>query len=123
MATSGRRPLIAVVFDEPAWAEDLARLNRPQRELAERTRRRIERDGLTLGAPDLYACLAEGPDATNLAGCVKHYADELRLVLTGDVAADGQKRLLCIAVGLGHPHRAARTPSAYQIAHRRLHGG
>jgi hypothetical protein len=122
VATSPRRPRIAVVFDEPAWAQDLARLNRPGRQRAEQARRRLERDGLMLGAPDLYACLAEGPDGTNLAGCVKHHAGELRFIFTGDVAADGERRLLCVAVGLGHSQPAERTPSAYQIAHRRLHG-
>jgi hypothetical protein len=107
-----------VIFDQVAWDEDLRELNAPTRRLAETTRRALERDGLRLGAPDLYRCDDEARDGTRLGGCVKHYADQLRLIFTIDRDRAGDLRLVCFAVGEGHPADRRRL-SAYQRAHAR----
>ena len=110
---------LPVVFDEPSWADDLRRIGDRGRALAETTRRRLEREGVPIA--ELHRCQPEGPDATALPGCVKLYLDHWRLVFRTATTASGEPRLLCFALGLGHPPQRSRIPSVYEIAHRRLH--
>jgi hypothetical protein len=56
-----------------------------------------------------------------LPGCVKLYLDRWRLVFRVVTTAEGTPRLLCFALGLGHPPPESRLPSTYELAHRRLH--
>jgi hypothetical protein len=119
--TERRPPRLPVIFDQGGWDEDLAALNAPLRRQAEETRRRIEREGgLLLATPDVWPCDPNPRDGTQLAGCVKHYAGDLRLVLELNRRLDGTFALLCLAVGEGHPADLRRL-SAYQRAHARRH--
>ncbi len=124
MPTS-RRPANSppVVFDDAAWAEDLARASAAGREVAEAARRQYEQDGVALG--ELRACDPEGPDGTRLAHCVKVYLPAPHgrhgMVFTIERDGRGRLRLSFAAFGLRHPSRASRQPSVYRIADRRLH--
>jgi hypothetical protein len=119
-APARREPRLTALFNEARWSTDVQRLGARGRQLAEATRHRLERDGVAL--PELHRCQAEGPEGTQLAGCVKLYLDDWRLVFVGAATRDGRPALLCIALGLGHPPADSTAPSAYRIAHRRLHG-
>ena len=120
-ATERRPPRLPVIFDQGAWAEDLAALDAPLRVQAEQTRRQLESEGgLLLATPDVWPCDPNPRDGTQLAGCVKHYVGDLRLVLELTRRPDGAFALLCLAVGEGHPVHPRRR-SAYQRAHARRH--
>ena len=111
-----------VRFDEEAFLEDLAHATVSGRTIARQARERFERDGVTAAA--VKPCLAEGPDGTQLPGCVKVYLPPpggpwgmvLRLRRERDELV-----LYQLAFGLRHPSRPWQ-PSVYQVAHRRLHG-
>lgn len=111
----GRLP---VVFDDPTWNADLARLGQRGAEIADRARADLEREGVALS--DLLKCDPEGRDGTRLGGCVKLYLDHWGLVFAPDVSPAGEPRLLCIALGVRHPPVSSPRWSVYKLAHRRL---
>ncbi len=111
-------------FDPDALAEDLHHATRVGRQVGERERDRLEREGIAPG--QLYACQPEGRDGTRLAGCIKTYlpppAGQWGMVFTAErEQADGSLVLVCLAFGIRHPQRPWQ-PSVYQVAHARLHG-
>jgi hypothetical protein len=114
-----------VVFDDAAWAEDLARTPERGREVALAARDEFELHGAPLA--HLRGCEAEGPDGTRLAECVKVYlptasgAHGMVLKIERD-RTNRRFRLACIAFGPRHPPRKSRTPHVYATAHRRLDG-
>jgi hypothetical protein len=124
MPTS-RRPANSppVLFDDPAWAQDMSRATAAAREVGEAARREYETHGVPLD--QLRACDPEGPDGTQLAHCVKLYLPQPHgrygIVFAIERDARGWLRLAFAAFGLRHPSRSARQPSVYQIANRRLH--
>jgi hypothetical protein len=67
----GDSPRFRVRFDPDALAEDLHHATRVGRQVGERERDRLEREGIAPG--QLYACQPEGRDGTRLAGCIKTY--------------------------------------------------
>ena len=124
MSASQRR--VAVVFDEAVWSHAVDGFSEENRQLAQSTRIRLERSGLALD--DVRACDAEGSDGTKLPGCVKLYlpwldappsqrpfAFVLRLRQRGDELVWN-----FVAFGPRHPRPGVR--SAYERAHRQLHG-
>ncbi len=110
-----------VRFDDEAFVEDLAHASAAGQKVALQARRRLERDGLA--ASETRPCLAEGPEGTRLAGCVKLYlpppAGRWGLVLRL-ARAEEELVLYHLAFGVRHPERPWQ-PSVYQVAHRRLH--
>jgi hypothetical protein len=120
----GARPgaRFAVRFNDEWWRRDLIRSEAEGRAVARRARERYERDGV---APaELRACLADGPDGTALANCVKAYlgapaaGEPYGIVLVADVIEEGLV-LRFLAFGERHPRPGVH--SVYQRAHRRLH--
>jgi hypothetical protein len=114
------------VFDELAWAEDLAGASDSARDAASEARRRIERDGQRIA--DLRATEAQAADGTRLPGCAKAYVPPpvgpwgFVFRLARD-PADGRLVLAYLAFGLRHPPSPSRRPSVYELAHHRLHAG
>jgi hypothetical protein len=120
---------LAVSFDADVWAQEVERLRArgPMRAAAERARDEITAHGVPRTA--LRACRAEGDDGTRLPRCLKLYvplsdrpASErpYAIVLEVAVTHDGAVTLRFIAYGKRHP--APGTRSAYERAHKRLHG-
>jgi len=112
-----------VRFDELAFAEDLRHASPAGREAALTARARLERDGAALH--ELKRCDPEARDGTRLPNCVKTYLPDRRgrWRLIFEVLrdpTDGQLRLVSLAFGIGHPEHPWQ-PSAYQVAHQRLH--
>lgn len=117
-----RETRFAVRFDEYAWQEDLSHATPAGKRAAQQARERLEREGVRYD--QLQRCLAEGRDATRLAGCVKLYVPDSsgpwRIVFRGDLSQP-RPALFAFAFGEGHP-RDVWHPSVYQVADRRLHG-
>lgn len=122
-ASSGRSTGPTVHFDELAFAEDMSHATTAGRSVAVDARRRLEREGVDVAT--LQRCQAQGRDGTRLERCVKLYlpstAGTWRMVfeITRD-RASGQLVLAYLAFGVGHPGKPWQ-PSAYQVAHQRLH--
>jgi hypothetical protein len=114
-----------VVFDDAAWAEDLAGASERGREVARATRDEFELHGAPLA--QLRECEADGPDGTRLGHCVKVYlpspngAHGVVMKIERD-RTNRRLRLVCVAFGPRHPPRNSRTARVYDIAHRRLSG-
>jgi hypothetical protein len=113
----------AVRFNDEWWRRDLIGSDPEGRAVARRARERYEREGV---APtELRACLADGPDGTELSNCVKAYlgapavGEPYGIVLVADVIA-GRLVLRFLAFGERHPRPGVQ--SVYQRAHKRLHG-
>jgi hypothetical protein len=110
------------------WAEEVERLRAGSsvRVAAERERRRLERDGLSLR--ELIACDPAGPDGTRLPGLFKVYvpisAEPASRRPFGFVFSpgieDGRLYLALVAYGERHPRPGTR--AVYERAHRHLHG-
>jgi hypothetical protein len=115
---------LPVRFDDLAFAEDLRHATPAGRDVARAARVRFERDGAELG--ELAPCDPEHRDGTRLPRCVKAYlpapGDRWRMIFefVRDTAS-GEIVLAYRAFGVGHP-RHAWQPSAYDVAHNRLHG-
>jgi len=122
MAPAARR--YRVVFNDAFWAEDLNRLSADGRRHATDARENVEAYGVSID--DTLPCRPEGQDGTRLPGCRKRYipaaaSDPYRIVLA-PVRVDGVLVFLCMAFGLGHPSERSNVPSAYRLAHFRIHG-
>jgi hypothetical protein len=113
-----------VLFDDAAWAEDLAGATERGREVALAARDEFELHGAPLA--HLRGCEADGLDV-GLGQCVKVYlppangAHGVVLKIERD-RTSRRLRLVCIAFGRRHPPRNSRMPRVYEIAHRRLSG-
>lgn len=118
-----RAPRLGARFDELLFREDLAHATQAGQTVARKTRRQFEDDGVT--TRELRRCDAEHRDGTRLANCVKVYlpgpGEPWRMIFEfqRDPAA-GEIYLAYLAFGVGHPQRPWQ-PSAYHVAHRRLH--
>lgn len=110
-------------FDELAFAEDLSHASAAGRQVALDARRQLEHDGIDVS--QLKRCDAHGRDGTRLERCVKLYlptptgAWRMVFEITRDPTS-GHLVLAYLAYGLGHPDKPWQ-PSAYQVAHQRLH--
>lgn len=124
-APHGRSIGPTVHFDEPAFAEDISHATAAGRRVAVDARRELERDGVDVGV--LLRCQEQGRDGTRLERCVKLYlpspggAWRMVFEITRD-RTSGELVLAYLAFGLGHPGKPWQ-PSAYQVAHQRLHPG
>jgi len=124
-ASRGRPTRPRAHFDELAFAEDLSHATAAGRRVALDARRRLERDGIDIG--QLKRCDPLGRDGTRLERSVKLYlpnpAGAWRMVfeITRDPTSNDLV-LAYLAFGLGHPDKPWQ-PSAYQVAHQRLHPG
>ena len=122
-ASRGRSSGPAVRFDELAFAEDISHATAPGRWVALDARGQLERDGVDVDT--LLRCQADGRDGTRLERCVKLYlpspggAWRMVFEITRDRASDALV-LAYLAFGVGHPSKPWQ-PSAYQVAHQRLH--
>lgn len=123
MATSDRRAHARVEFDDLAWNEDLAGASASAREVANQARARLKAQGQPID--QLRPCQTDGPQGTNLPGCVKAYQpppDGPWGIVYRIARRAGEPTFLAvIAFGQRHPSGAARQPSVYARAHRRLH--
>jgi hypothetical protein len=109
-----------VLFDEEALAEDVAHATPAGRRVASDARARLEREGVA--ADETRPCMNEGPEGTQLAGCVKLYLPPPtgRWGMVLQLGRAGQGLVLYhLAFGVRHPERPWQ-PSVYQVAHRRL---
>jgi hypothetical protein len=110
------------------WREEVERFDArsPSRAAAERERRRLEEDCLSISY--LQSCAADGPDGTRLRGLVKVYVPISRAPASqrpfGFVFSPGRDDhgayLAFVAFGERHPRPGTR--SVYERAHKRLHG-
>lgn len=128
MGTDGQRRLRAV-FPAGVWSTDVEVRYPAQsraRLVAEESRRVFERDGVP--ERELRACEAEGPDGTELGGCLKLYLPlgqgdpherPFGMVFV-DVGRE-QPELVMLAYGARHQPPQAHADSVYRRAHRRLH--
>lgn len=123
-----KRQRLAVRFDEQVWSEAIRGFSGRPLQIATSARAQLERDGVALAS--LLPCEALGPDRTELAGCAKLY-----LPITGEppsqrpfafvlqLTRDTQDQtLVWLFIAFGHRHPGAGIRSAYERAHRQLHG-
>lgn len=114
---------LAALFDDAAWAEDLARSTDPGRRAAAEARAGYERDGISLY--DLRPCERHARDGTDLPNCVKVYlpppAGPFGAVFRLKVLPSGLS-LVYLAFGTRHHPRGSHAPTVYELAHQRLHG-
>jgi hypothetical protein len=120
VADSPRGPLVPVLFDEHAIAEDLHHLPGTARVALDAFRRELDRDdGLPMSR--VKRCDAEGRDGTNLDRCLKTYVPwptgRFGLVFLPGEHPTRPLALHAIAFGVRHP--TGRRPSVYRIAHGR----
>lgn len=129
MATSGRGARrVAVRISPTVWREEVERFSQRAgaRVAAERARRRLEEDGLSL--VDVERCADEGPEGTRLGGLVKVYVPIAQTPPSqrpfGFVLSPGRDEqgpyFALVAFGERHPRRGVR--SVYERAHKRRHG-
>jgi hypothetical protein len=123
----GRR--LRVVFPAGVWRADVEGrypASSRARVVAERARRALERRGIP--ERELQACEPEGPEGTQLAGCLKLYLplgpSDPRERPFGMVFIDvGQEEpaLVLLAYGVRHQPSGAHAETVYRRADRRLH--
>lgn len=122
MAPAARR--YRVVFNDALWQSDLARLSPSGRRHAVAARTMLEADGVSI--QDTRPCRPLADDGTRLPGCRERYiptADApYRIVLAPVKLEDTTLVFACVALGLGHPPARSNVPSAYKLAHYRIHG-
>ena len=120
MADSPRGPLMPVLFDEHAIAEDLHHLPGTARVALDAFRRELDRDG-GLSLTRVKRCDAEGRDGTNLDRCLKTYVPwpTGRFGLVFTPAAHPTRPLALRAFAFGVRHPTGSRPSVYRIAHER----
>lgn len=112
-----------VRFDELAFTVDLEHATPAARQVAIAARARLEQNGAD--PAELKRCDPEGRDGTRLPNCVKAYLPEPggRWRMVFEILRDPATRelkLAYLAFGAGHPEHPWQ-PSAYQVAHGRLH--
>lgn len=125
MAEPGGGQRLEVRFSEGVWRQAIRGFSGRALEVASAARNRIERNGIELGR--LRPCEAEGPDGTELAGCAKLYLPDRRSVSEQPFAfvlqlARTDEGLIFVFVAFGPRHPGAGVRSAYERAHRQLHG-
>lgn len=107
-------------FGVSAWAIDMERTTARGRTVAQAARRDYEGNGVPITA--LRPTQDEGPDGTQLPGCLKTYvplpAGAFGMVF--EVVKAGDKPLL-VYLAFGVRHHPPDSHSVYRIAHRRLH--
>lgn len=117
---------VAVRFDDQVWNEAIRGFSGQALECALAARRSLDERGINLA--ELRPCLAEGPDGTQLSGCAKLYLPvkdappsqrPFAFVLQLAREREGLTWVF-VAFGLRHPPAGVR--SAYERAHRQLHG-
>lgn len=127
MADIPGRLAVTLVFDDRVWAEEVERFgpNSRPRLSAVTARRELEHAG---AGPGFQPCGSEGPDGTNLSGCMKVYLPLGRpssseapygFVFEAVMREPLTLELHLLAFGERHPRAGAR--SVYQRAHKRLH--
>jgi hypothetical protein len=125
LAPSGRA---AVRIGAATWREEVERFapRSPSRAAADRERRRLEQDGLSIA--DLQPCAAVGPDGTRLESLVKVYVPISNAAASqwpfGFVFSPGRddQGIYLAFVAFGERHPRLGTRSVYERAHKRLHG-
>lgn len=120
MADSPGGPVVPVLFDEQAIAEDLHHLPGTARVALDAFRRELDRDG-GLPMTRLKRCEAEGRDGTNLGGCLKTYVPwpTGRFGLVFVPVAHPARPLALRAFACAVRHPLGSRPSVYGIAHGR----
>jgi hypothetical protein len=122
LSRPGRRGFPAY-FDQNAWEEDLERSTPAGRQAAEAARRDYERGGVPLER--LRRVREHGADGTVLPNCAKVYlpppVGRFGMIFRA-ISVEGRPRLAYLAFGVRHHPRSSRRPTAYQLAHQRLHG-
>jgi hypothetical protein len=120
LSRPGRRGFPAY-FDQNAWEEDPERSTPAGRQAAEAARRDYEHGGVPL---DLRRVQEHGADGTVLPNCAKVYlpppVGRFGMIFRA-ISVEGQPRLAYLAFGVRHHPRSSRRPTAYQLAHQRLH--
>jgi hypothetical protein len=121
------QPRLAVRFDEAVWREAVRGFSRRPLEIATSARADAERRGVALA--DVLPCESHGPDGTELAGCAKLYLpvsdappSERPFAFVLQLARDQDSALVWVFVAFGPRHPNAGVRSAYERAHRQLHG-
>ncbi|HEY6145967.1 MAG TPA: hypothetical protein VIV13_06810 [Solirubrobacterales bacterium] len=118
-----RRGHARVLFHEGAFAEDTMRSGRAGAKALREARSRFERDGVEV--KELRRCDSEGRDGTKLPACFKVYlpapSGKFGMVLRFVRDREGIA-LRYLAFGVRHHPRDSNAQTAYEIAHRRLHG-
>jgi hypothetical protein len=113
-------PLIPVLFNDDAIAEDLAHLQPTAHNALDIFRREIDRYG-GLPISRLKRCEEEGSDGSRLAGCLKTYVPwptgRFGLVLLPTEHPTRPLAVRAFAYGIRHP--TGNKPSVYTIAHER----
>lgn len=110
-------------FDDLAFDDDLRHASPRARDVARAARERMQLDGVAV--TELRRCAPQARDGTQLPKCVKVYLPDLRgpwrmvFEATRDPVAD-EFVLAYLAFGVGHPTHPWQ-PSAYRVAHWRLH--
>ncbi|HXB63425.1 MAG TPA: hypothetical protein VNV42_00980 [Solirubrobacteraceae bacterium] len=120
MADTRAAPVVPVLFDEHAIADDLAHHPPVACTALEQFRREVDHAG-GLPLARLRSCEAEGHDGTRLGGCVKTYvpwpSGHFGLVMLAVAHPTRSFALRAFAYGVRHP--APTKPSVYAIAHQR----
>lgn len=130
MARSGARPQrVRALFEDEGFQADLARYAGGRGEgIAARARAAFESHGVPRS--ELWQCQALGRDGTKLGGRVKVYLPLSALaggerpfrMLFSPALESGELVVAFLAFGIGHQRPGSRSPSVYEVAHRRVHG-
>lgn len=127
MAVDCGRRRLAVRFDEEIWREAIRGFSGRARDVAMSARMRLANDSIEISA--LLPCESHAPDRTALSGCAKLYLplvdappSERPYAFIFQLARERDSAIVLIflAFGLRHPRPGVRT--AYERAHRQLHG-
>ena len=123
-ASRGRKARPRVHFDEISFTEDVSHATAAGRRVAIDARRDLERDGVDVAM--LLSCQPHGRtarDSRAASSFICRLRQGWRMVfeITRDPAR-GDLVLAYLAFGLGHPEKPWQ-PTAYRVAHERLHAG